>query len=226
MRTSLMVLCLLLSACMSAQKGLFNSALSPQVALTIPAGEDFQITSKVESVHGYYNHNDREGSDWRYRYNRTDVQVFGGYRINPFLKAAAGYQYRFGNTRNSQRTIQQLALVQRKPSYRLAHRLRTDQTYNDTEAPEYRFRYRLSAEIPLEGLSINPGEYYLILSDEPVFSTQGGETDLENRIGGNLGYSIRDGSKVELGIDYRTDRLLETHVRQRFWITMGWYISL
>lgn len=210
-----------------AQNSEFSSGLLPSITFSTPITENFQLTAKTESMQEMFSNSFQNGDYYEYSYKRTDLQGFIAYKINPFWSTAAGYQYRLVNAdENAHRTIQQLALVQRKTGYRLGHRLRTDQTFRDSESTEYRIRYRLSAEFALQGLEVDPGEFYLLISDEPIFSYQGDEQDIENRFVTSLGYYFSSKHRFEAGLDFRTDKILVDGSRNRLWINLGWKIKM
>ncbi|MFW5820758.1 MAG: DUF2490 domain-containing protein [Bacteroidota bacterium] len=97
---------------------------------------------------------------------------------------------------------------------------------SDSESTEYRIHYRLSAEFALQGLELDPGEFYLLISDEPIFSHQGDEQDIENRLVINLGYYFSSTYRFEAGLDYRTDKILLEGSRNRLWLNLGWKIKV
>lgn len=210
-----------------AQNSEFSSGLLPSITFSSSITDNFQITAKTESMQEMFSSSFKNEDYFKYAYKRTDFQGFIAYKINPFWSAATGYQYRLVNAdENAHRTIQQLALVQRKTGYRLGHRLRADQTFRDSESTEYRFRYRLSAEFALQGLEVDPGEFYLLISDEPIFSHQGDEQDIENRFVTSLGYYFSSRHRFEAGLDFRTDKILVDGKRNRLWINLGWKIKM
>jgi hypothetical protein len=88
---------------------------------------------------------------------------------------------------------------------------------------KWRLRYRLSAEFPLEGQSLDAGEFYLITSGEPIYSWQDSAHDVEVRIATSLGYFISDKSELEVGLDYRMEKLLTDPYRQKMWVRIGWF---
>ncbi len=210
-----------------AQNSEFSSGLLPSITFSTPFAENFQFTAKLESMQEMFSNDYKNGDYYEYSYKRTDLQGFVTYKINPFWSTAAGYQYRLVNANeNAHRTIQQLALVQRKTGYRLGHRFRADQTFRDSESIEYRFRCRLSAEFPLQGLEVDPGEFYLLLSDEAIFSLQDDEKDVENRLVSSMGYYFSSRHRFEAGLDFRTDKILVNGSRNRLWINLGWKMKM
>ena len=211
-----------------AQENVVYTGFFPEAALTGSVSKRVQLTFKVESQHRGYDNRATEGERWEYFHYRTDLQGFVALSLNPFWKVSGGYQYRLegGDGANTHRSIQQIAYVQRLMRSRLGHRLRTDQTYHPGEAVELRARYRLSLEIPLVGQSLDPGEFYLLLSGEVIYGYQGGDSEIENRLVGSLGHYFSKRAKLEVGPDYRTDRYLAPGFRTRLWLKVGGYFSL
>lgn len=199
----------------------FHGGLLPEVSLSYKWSDIFQQTLKIESAHELTG----PGSGgFAYAYDQTDIQMFLEAKLNPFVKIAGGYQYRLeGEGNKAHRFMQQAALVQRKEGYRLGHRVRTDQTVYITDPVKWRLRYRLSAEFPLEGQSLDAGEFYLITSGEPIYSYQDMEHDLETRLVASIGYFINNKTKLEMGLDYRLEKLLADPFRQKLWIKAGWF---
>jgi len=203
------------------------SGFFPEAQLTFSPIKKLKITAKIESQHGLLSREESGNNDWEYYHDRTDFQGFVGTSINPFTSVAVGYQYRWdGEGQNSHRSIQQIGYIQPRTGFRLGHRLRADQTFSPTESPEFRLRYRIAFDIPLEGQKVDPGEYYFIASDEPIFGIQGGTLKIENRLVGSLGYYFGPKQKLEAGIDYRTDDFLDGGLRQRIWLKVGWYANI
>ena len=211
-----------------AQENVFFTGFFPEAALSGSVSDRVQLTLKVESQHRGYDNRATEGERWEYFHYQTDLQGFVALSLNPFWKVSGGYQYRLagGNGANTHRSIQQAAYVQRLLRSRLGHRLRTDQTYHPTEATEFRVRYRLSIEIPLAGQSLDPGEFYLLLSDEVIYGYQEDSGEIENRLVGSLGHYFSKQAKLEAGLDYRTDRYIAEGFRTRLWFKVGGYFSL
>ncbi|SRR6056297_468389 len=199
----------------------FHAGLLPELSVSYKWTEKIQQTIKIESAHELV-HPETAGFD--YSHNQTDIQVFIEGRINPFIKIAGGYQYRLeGSGGNSHRLIQQIAWLQRKTAIRLGHRVRTDQTLYASNPLKWRFRYRLSSEIPLEGQSLDPGELYLLISGEPIYSLQHTASNLEIRLTSSLGYALNRTSSLEIGFDYRLESLLNKPSSQTLWLGLGWY---
>jgi hypothetical protein len=216
----LFLLSLLLIFAIISRSQSLETGILPQVTFTAPLGDKWEYTFKLESMQSFYSEGEQD-----YQYIRTDLQNFVSFRLTPFSKIAGGYQYRFLQSgENSHRYIQQYSWLQRLRQFRIGHRIRTDQTVSPAEKTEFRFRYRLSTDLPLNGSTIDPREFYLIVSDEVVLGLQSGLFDLENRIGLSLGNNLTNNRKVELGLDYRLDR--PDQFRNRLWWTLAFFFKI
>jgi hypothetical protein len=202
----------------------FHAGLLPEVSVSYKWSDKIQQTVKIESVHELYQ---AESARFEYAYDQTDIQLFLEGRLNPFIKIAGGYQYRLeGNGDNPHRFIQQAALLQRMTGFRIGHRFRTDQTIYSSNAVKMRLRYRLSAELPLEGQSLDAGEFYLLMSGEPIYSWQDAKSDMEVRFVTSFGYFINNKTKLVMGLDYRLENLLDDPASQKLWLRLGWFYAI
>lgn len=212
---------------LKAQNTRFSSGFFPEASLSYKLNEFYSFTHKIESQHGLFDNQSQLNEELTYSHVQTDLQTFLGRKINPFIKVALGYQYRIENGENTHRPIQQVSILQRESQYRIGHRIRTDQTFFNEAEMLWRLRYRIKGQIPLQGLELDPGEKYLIFSNELIYMYQDGEDDLENRFVMSLGFYIDDKNKLEVGFDYRTDDyLVEDRFRHRLWLKIGYYKTL
>ena len=210
------------------QDNVFFAGLFPEMAISHSFTKKFQATFKIESQHITYDERLEKGKEWKYEYYRTDFQGFAALKLNPFWKISIGYQYRLdGRNADHHRTIQQVAFVQNAQGIRLGHRLRFDQSYlvlgGNVEA---RVRYRFSSEFPLEGQVLDPGEFYLLTSNELIFATKGGVSEFENRLVCSVGHYFSKKAKLEAGLDWRIDKLIAFGVRNRLWLKIGLFLNV
>jgi hypothetical protein len=131
------------------------------------------------------------------------------------------------------RTIQQFSIVRQFNSFRLAHRFSADQSFNLNPNDEfklkyvqYRLRYRIAAEFPLNGQSVDAREFYLKVNNEYLYGWQNSDNDIEIRIVPLIGYNFVDKSKLELGLDYRLDSFLNAATRNSFWLSVNWFFKI
>ncbi len=177
-----------------------NSGTAPEITTNLKLSTNYSLTLKIESFHFLY----ETEKGWHHGYDGTDIQFFGNYRLSPFLRLSAGYQYGIEHLKsNTHRTIQQVSILHREGIFALNHRFRADQTFYTSSPTKYRGRYRFSMEMPLQGKSIDPGEFYINASNELIFALQNGKNDFENRLVGQLGYVLNTKLRLQSGFDYR-----------------------
>lgn len=194
--------------------------LLPALNINKKLPKDWRINFKLESRQSVF----KETLD--YDYLLTDWSLSATRKIAVRSALSGGYLMRIDDQGIRHRVLQQLSLVNRFDAFSLAQRLAADQTFQKGREPEFRYRYRISSEVPLSGQSLDPGEFFVKLSNEYLHAFQGGEYDLEIRLGGFLGFAIAPASKVEAGLDYRTDSFLSGQTRNRIWIGINFYQSI
>lgn len=225
-RFCLLIFLLLICAVNSfGQSQEFFGGFFPELALTKKLNNDQKVIFKIEHQDILFNNADGESQELQFTHYRTDLMGFYDFKLNPTKSVAFGVFYRIQDGSNANRLIQQFASVNRLRGMKLAHRFRTDQTFTKGEEVELRFRYRISTEIPLSGRTLDPGEHYLIFSNEPIFSLQEGEFEIENRLVLSFGKLITSSQKLEWSVDYRTDKFIQEGFRARLWAKVGYFYS-
>lgn len=141
---------------------------------------------------------------------RTEIQFFttrklfagqrisGGYLFRwaePFFDKEFGYEHRL---------MQQYSFITYIDDRRIGNRIRTEQRFRNNSYFN-RARYRISYDFPLVGAQLDPGETYLILSDEIITAFNSEEASLENRFYIGLGWYFNDKRKLEAGLQYRSE---------------------
>lgn len=192
----------------------------PSVNINKKFQKDWTGNFKAESRLILYN------EEFDYKYSLTDLSLIASKRISPSASLGFGYLARIEDNTVKNRAIQQLSLVRRYTGWRLAHRIMADQTFEKDEDTEFRFRYRISAEFPLEGQTLDVGEFFLKANNEYLNSFQGGEYDLEIRTTLLLGYSISARNSLEAGADYRVDSFISNNTRNRLWFSINFFQSI
>jgi hypothetical protein len=203
----------------------FFTGIFPEAAVTKTLKNDQKIIFKIEHQDILYNNSDGQNQELQFTHYRTDLMGFYDFKLNPSKRVAFGVFHRIQDGANANRLIQQFASVNRLRGMKLAHRIRTDQTFTKDDPVELRVRYRISTEIPLSGTTLDPGEHYLILSDEPIISFQGGEFEIENRLVFSFGRLITSSQKLEWSLDFRTDKYIQDGFRTRLWAKVGYFFS-
>ena len=197
----------------------------PAVNLNKSLENDWKINLKIESRQLLKEGVFSENSETNYEYILTDIALVAAKKVGLNNALAGGYLLRFRNDQFFHRAIQQFTLTRRYAGLRLAQRFSADQTFAKDEATTFRLRYRLGVEIPLNGQSVDPQEFYLKINNEYLGSLEDEETDLEIRFVPLLGYEFTDNNKLEAGLDYRLDSFIGDDSRQRFWGIVSWYVS-
>lgn len=214
----LSLLALLLSSALAAQN---RVGILPQINLNVSLPGDWRGNVKLESRQIFH-----ESDEPGYRCERTDLAFMITRKTTAGPSWGAGYLVRLEDGAFIHRTTQQYSAVSRYTAFRLGHRLVADQTFRPEQPVEYRFRYRASSDFPLQGQSVDPGEFYLKVSNEYLGSFEGPDFDLEIRGLGALGLNLTDNNKLEFGLDYRVNAFLTSPARHNFWGYLGWFLSI
>jgi len=143
--------------------------------------------------------------------NYLESQFTTIYSLFTDSKLGLSYYYRqldpFSTERDNQhRIIEQYAFVSYLDARRFSHRLRVEQRFKPGVF-ENRLRYRFGYDFPLSGADLNPGEPYLVISNEILFSITEGEDSGENRIYIGFGWFFNRKRKLELGPEYRVENI-------------------
>ena len=204
----------------------WQAGVLPSINLNTGLTGDWKLNLKAESRQRFVSGTAGENAVYGYRYVLTDLSGIVSKKVGLNNSLAVGYLIRSRDNTTFHRLIQQFTLVNPYGFFRIGHRFSSDQTFNREESPEIRLRYRIASDIPLNGQSVDPGEFYFKFSNEYLLSFQDSETDLEIRVIPLLGYEFTDNNKLEWGLDYRTSSFWEGNRRSAFWLSLNWLISI
>ena len=207
------------------QKSVFFTGIFPEVSVTKRLHNEDRINFKVENQQVVFGNRNTDFEKFKLVHYRTDLMFFYDWRVSPSKSISLGLFHRFQEGSDANRFIQQFSTRQRLRNLRMTHRLRTDQTFIESESIEVRFRYRLGLEIPLKGTTLDPNEPYLLISNEPILSYKDSDFELENRFVFSLGHLFQNGQRLEWSVDYRTDGFVEKPFRTRLWAKVGYFLS-
>ncbi len=201
----------------------FFTGVFPEMSLTRKLANQNNLNFKIENQHVLFNNSPGESDRIQFVHYRTDIMSFYDVKIAPTKSIALGLFHRFQDGADGNRILQQFAFLQRLRNFRIGHRLRTDQTFTSGEGIELRVRYRAALDIPLDGSNLDPGEGYLVISNEPIVSFKENQLEIENRLIFTYGKLLNMGSKLEWSIDYRTDGFIQEGFRTRLWAKIGFF---
>jgi len=204
----------------------FQLGALPSLNLNKKMKNDWSLNFKIESRLLFQSGEINGDVDKNFNNVLTDFSLIGAKKIGLNSRIAGGYMIRFKEGNLYHRFIQQYVIVQKLSGFRLAHRFLSDQTFSESEEPEFRLRYRITSELPLNGESVNPREFYLKINNEYVNSLQEKTYDLEIRLVPLLGYEITEQFKIETGVDYRINSFLTDNTRHSYWMTLNFFIEL
>lgn len=197
-----------------------EAGILPSININKKLEQDWAINFRVESRHVFFD------KTFNYNYILTDFSVAVSKKINLHSSVIFGYLLRTEKAEVSNRMFQQFNFIKPYNGITIGHRFGLDQTFSIFESPEFRFRYRITAEIPLKGQSSDPLELFIKFNNEYLNEIQSNIYDLEIRLAGYLGYNFNRNSKIELGIDYRLNSFIRLTPANRFWIGINYFQSL
>lgn len=192
-----------------------KAGLLSQINTDLGLGNDWKLNAKLEGRQLFFQQPVAAGKS-EIAFERVDLELVANKSLSPTTAVGGGYLLRRSEEKFIHRFIQQFTVTQKLYSSRLSHRFRIDQTWEKNEAVQVRLRYRLSWEKPLSGLKVDAREFYLKINNEYLGLVQDGNGDLEIRGLANLGYSFSDKNKLESGLDYRVETIINTAQHQLF----------
>lgn len=210
---------------LSAQSS-YQLGTLPSVNINRKLPKDWSVNVKLESRQVYQRGEFSGDAERGFDYQLTDLTIVGAKKVGFYSRLGAGYLMRFRDGKLIQRANQQFNYTKQYGNFRLSHRLMSDQTFFSDAAPEFRFRYRLSAQRPLNGASLDVREFYLKVNNEYVNSWQESDYDFEVRLVPMLGFSVNKQNKVELGLDYRISSFINSDARNSFWLAINWFVEI
>ncbi len=171
------------------------------------------------------------GEDFSNSYNWAHVEgrLFATYELFGGNSVGGGYQYRWADPFEEQsgyehRLMQQYAFITFTEARRFAHRIRSEQRIRDSGTIQ-RFRYRLSYDFPLEGQQLDPGEAYVILSNEVLWSVARDLSEIDNRVFVGIGWAFSRKRKLETGLQFRVEALNTKEPENIFQLITSYFIN-
>ncbi|MDT0555140.1 DUF2490 domain-containing protein [Patiriisocius hiemis] len=183
---------------------------------------NFEIESRQQLAAGFF----ENPTELNYEYILTDFTAITSRKVGVNGGIGVGYLFRVSGDKIIQRSLQQYTFTRRLQGVRLGHRIRVDQTFENSKSPVFRARYRFGSEFSLNGQDVDPKEWYLKINNEYLGVFETAENDLEIRLVPVLGYVFTDTNKIEAGLDYRVSNFIDDVSSHRFWFAINWYLKL
>lgn len=211
-------------ACLQAySQPTYEAGVLPTINLNTSLNDKWKLNIKSESrlffVENAFSENPDRGLDFAL----SDLAIVVARKIGLNNSLAGGYLLRYRDNNFQHRHLLQFTVVPVGNPFRLAHRFAADQTFDDEAPTQSRLRYRLAIELPLNGTSVDPGEFYLKANQEQLHAFSDGAYDLEFRLVPVLGFVFSDNNKLETGLDYRIDGFIESAATNTLYTTISWF---
>lgn len=215
----------LLAVSFTYAQSTYKSGLMPQFNLSSSLKNDWKLNAKLEGRLILFQGEMGKAFKAYSEAERADLEIVASKNLNNVNSIGGGYLIRNEQGNWIHRFIQQYTHSDRYSSFKLVHRVRTDQTFEPDADVIFRLRYRASFEFPLNGKVVDPEEFYLKLNNEYIGWIQGSITEMDIRALLALGYQLNKKYKFETGLDYRAEEIIDGGTKNHFWLTMGCYVS-
>ncbi len=146
--------------------------------------------------------------DFNLEPRQLDLIHFSNLKTRDNQSLAFGIQYRFrevfdNEKHNELRLTQQYNITSKPRIIRFGHRLRSEQRLLKN-LTIHRFRYRFTIDFPLQGEQLDVGETYLVANTEALLNVAKSlQPQFDHRFTANLGWLFNEGTKFQLGVEYR-----------------------
>lgn len=195
--------------------------LKPSVAFQ----NDWKLSTKLSARHILFKGSETQPLYGVSIFNRAELELVMTKKVRKNLTLGAGYVIRDEEGYMMHRFIQQLSFSSDARNLSIGHRFRLDQSFYEDEGNAYRFRYRINFEKPLKKANGENKKSYLFVSNEYLPMLQDKKVEVETRLIPGIGFKLNDKNKLELGIDYRMERLFMANHKQRFLLNIAWLPS-
>lgn len=178
--------------------------------------------------------NQMEGLKSDINFDLFEYSLSAAKSLSPFVNLAFGYLYgdvspfiEGGN--NEHRFVQQITISQLFNRTRLSEQVRIEERFFPS-GYRTRLRVKFVLEVPLEGIKLDPGEWYFISSNESLLDlrpqTIRNAFYTENRVQVSLGKLAPNRNKTEYGIGYHLARISQNgFIENHIYFRTGFYIS-
>ena len=214
MKKQFLVICILCVVSFKAQQNL-DLGFLPKVVISTKVNENMKWVNSIENRNILYD------DEYQLTYNLVDVSSILSFKTNVNQSFNLGYIFRLRDGDVIHRIFQHYNFVNTYQTIKVGHRFAFEQFFQVGEKIDYRIRYRVSLEKPLNGERVDANEFYLKLGNEYLYDFLSPEI----RFTPYLGYKVSDNDKIEFGVDYRLSDFTENETQNDFWLRLTWYYS-
>jgi hypothetical protein len=183
---------------------------------------DWKLRSKFGSRFLFFEGSDSQSFTPLADFERAELEFVLTKKVSPATSLGGGYLTRLQKGIVKHRLIQQFSISNERETFSLEHRFRFDETFQVNKANIYRFRYRFSFEKSLNQEVKKDKKTYFILYNEYIPSVQSGKYQMEIRILPGLGFKLNKDNKLEVGVDYRVEKLFTSTNKQIYLLYCSW----
>lgn len=197
--------------------------------LEVKPSFDFQkgwkLSTKLSSRTLFFEGSNTESFNTISIYDRTELELVMTKKVSSSNTLGGGYLIRNQKAGVKHRLIQQFSISSKTENLSLGHRFRFDETFQKEKDAIYRFRYRFNLEKPLNSNPEKKGKTYLFVSNEYLPTLQNKDFQFEMRLFPGIGFKLDPKNKIEIGIDYRVEKLFTPTHKQIFLFDIAWLPS-
>lgn len=204
----------------------YRVGVLPTVNINYKFKNTWALNTRIESRQSIITGEFKGKTNNNYKYILTDYSVIISKKTGLNSRITGGYLIRTEDKDTYHRLIQQYIIIVKMDGYRLSHRFMSDQSFSKVENTQIRLRYRLSAEIPLNGKTVEPKEFYLKINTEYINSWQNNIYEPEIRLSPLIGVDLTNKHNIEFGLDYRVNSFLKNTPNNNCWMSLNWYIEI
>lgn len=215
MRFSLLSILCFLSVSLKAQQNV-DLGFLPKIVVSKKMNDNIKWVNSIENRNILYD------DEYQLTYNLVDVSSILSFKTNLNQSFNLGYIFRLRDGDAIQRLFQHYNFVNNFTSLKLGQRFAFEQFFQVGEKVDYRIRYRISLEKPLNGERVDVKEFYLKLGNEYLYDF----ISPEIRLTPYLGYRVSEKDRLEFGVDYRLGDFIKNATQNDFWLRVTWYYNL
>lgn len=204
----------------------YTIGVLPQVNVAIKIPKKFILNQKLELRQNFSQGTFPNPISWNSNFAliQSETVLSKSLDVNKFI--GLGYLFRYEDQGFTHRFIQQFLTSKKYERFTLISRYRMEETISNRNSVEWRLRYRIGAEISLQGHTLEAKEFYLRANTELIPSIRSNKSNYEQRLFFAICKLVDKSNRVELGADYRASGLLNPYQQHQFWLNLNWAIAL